>query len=273
MHAVRFDVNVSMLFAEWPFLDRFAQVERAGFGAVEFWWPSGEDPRDVERAISDAHLEVALFNFDAGDMAAGARGLAGDPALSQQFRENVPVALDLARRLSCRRLNAPVGLQLAGLDRVEQLEIARDNIRWAADQARSAGIDVLVEALNTFDNGPYLLPRFTEAVAFVKSVARDNVRLLWDVYHTQRMEGNLIPILRAHVGSTGHIQIADAPDRSRPGSGEINYRSVLRAIDESGYSGYVGLEYRAGSASTEESLEWLPRTGRGADLSVAELRL
>ena len=130
---MRFSANVSILFKEVPFLERFGWATEAGFSAVEFWWPSGEDLGVVEEAVRDADLKVALFNFDAGDMPTGDRGLAGDPEREGQFRENVPVALELARKLGCQRLNALVGHEIAGMDREEQLALARRNVGFAAD--------------------------------------------------------------------------------------------------------------------------------------------
>src|SRR5687767_13774356 len=149
---MRFCPNLSMLFKEVDFVDRFTRAADAGFAGVEFWWPSGEDLDQVTAAIKDAGLEVALFNFDAGDMPNGDRGLAGDPDRKQQFHDNVPVALELARNLGCPRLNAQVALSLDGVDRDEQLALAADNVGWAADQAAKHGIDVMIEAVNTFEN-------------------------------------------------------------------------------------------------------------------------
>src|SRR5919112_931395 len=268
---MRFSVNVSILFKEVPFLDRFGRTSEAGFSAVEFWWPSAEDPGEIERAVKDAGLEVALFNFDAGDMPAGDRGLAGDPGREQQFRENVPMALELARSLGCRRMNVLVGHEIPGMDRDEQLALARENVRFAADDA--AGVTVVVEAVNTYENGPYLLYTTEQAVEFVREVGRENVRVQHDFYHMQRMEGNLVATLREHIGSIGHVQIADAPGRGEPGTGEIHYPYVLGELERLGYDGYVGLEYNPTTETTEESLEWLPKELRGGDVSVADLRL
>jgi len=270
---MRFDANISILFKEAPFRERFARAAEAGFGAVEFWWPRGEDLDAVARAVRDAGLAVALFNVDAGDMPAGDRGLVGDPARAEQFRANVPVALELAERLGCLRLNVLVGLRLPGLGREEQLELARANVAWAADRARAVGIEVVVEAVNTFENGPYLLSRTDEAAAFVRSVGRDNVKLQYDVYHMQRMEGNLVATLREYMGEIGHIQVADSPGRGQPGTGEINYPYVFRAIEELGYTGYIGLEYNPGTQTTEDSLAWLPAALRGGEIGAAQLQL
>ena len=270
---MRFSANVSILFKEAPFLERFGRAAAAGFSAVEFWWPSGEDLGAVERAIKDANLRVALMNFDAGDMAAGDRGLAGDPEREEQFRENVPVALELASSLGCRRMNALVGHALAGMDREEQLALARRNVGYAADEAGKIGIEVLVEAVNTFENGPYFLYTTEQAVEFVRGVERENVKVQHDLYHMQRMEGNLVANLREYVGLIGHVQIADSPGRGEPGTGEIHYPYVLATLDELGYEGYVGLEYNPTTETTEESFSWLPEELRGKDAAIRELNL
>jgi hydroxypyruvate isomerase len=270
---MRFSANVSILFKEVPFLDRFGRAREAGFQAVEFWWPSDEDPGEVERAVKGAGVEVALFNFDAGDMAAGDRGLAGDPERDRQFRENVPLALGLARTLGCERMNALVGHEVSGMDRDEQLALARENVRFAAGEAEAAGVTVMVEAVNTFENGPYLLYTTGQAAEFVRNVGRKNVQIQHDLYHMQRMEGNLVANLREHIGLIGHVQVADAPGRGEPGTGEIHYPFVLGELERLGYDGYVGLEYNPTAESTEESLEWLPKELRGGDGGVSELRL
>ena len=270
---MRFSANVSILFKEVPFLERFGRAAETGFSTAEFWWPSGEDPGAVEKAVKDANLQVALMNFDAGDMAAGDRGLVGDPGREGRFRENVPVALELARSLGCKRLNVLVGHALAGMDREEQLALARRNVGFAADEGRKVGIEVLVEAVNTFENGPYLLRTTEGAVKFVRGVGRGNVKVQHDLYHMQRMEGNLVANLREHVGLIGHVQIADSPGRGEPGTGEIHYPYVLAALEELGYNGFVGLEYNPTTETTEESLSWLPEELRDKDAAVRDLNL
>ena len=270
---MRFSANVSILFKEVPLLERFGRAAGAGFGAVEFWWPSGEDLGEVEKAVKDAGVTVALFNFDAGDMPGGERGLAGDPERREQFRENVPVALELARSLDCGRMNVLLGHEIEGMDREDQLDLARENVRFAADAAQEAGVEVVVEAVNTFENGPYLIYTTSEAVRFVNSLDRGNVTIQHDFYHMQRMEGNLVANLREHVGKIGHVQIADSPGRGEPGTGEIHYPFVLAALEDLGYEGYIGLEYNPTAETTEESLEWLPFELRDTDVKVSELKI
>jgi hydroxypyruvate isomerase len=259
---VRFCVNVSILFTEVPLLERFARVRDAGFDTVELWWPRGEDLAAVQAAIADAGVGVALLNFDAGDMPAGDRGLISDPALQDAFRANVPVALELADAVGCKKLNALAGHELAGGSRDAQLELARDNVRFAADAAAAQGAQVLIEAVNTYENGPYLFPSTESASAFVKSVGRDNVRLQYDVYHMQRMEGDITATIERHLDEIAHIQVADSPARNQPGTGEINYDYVFRRIQELGYDGDIGLEYKPAGGDTDASFGWLPRERR-----------
>jgi hydroxypyruvate isomerase len=271
---MRFSANVSILFKEVPLLQRFGRAAAAGFSAVEFWWPGHEaEPGAVERAARDAGLDVALFNFDAGDMAAGDRGLVSDPERQHLFRDNVPVALDLARALGCENMNVLVGHEIPGLDREEELALARENVRFAAEKAEEADVTVMVEAVNTFENGPYLLYTTEQAVVFVERVGRENVRIQYDLYHMQRMEGNLVANLREHFDHIGHVQIADSPGRGEPGTGEIRYPFVLGELEKLGYDGYVGLEYNPTTETTEDSLSWLPKELRGKDVSVSDLRL
>jgi hydroxypyruvate isomerase len=262
-HPMRFSLNVSILFTEVPLLERFAGARDAGFDAVELWWPRGEDLTAVRAAIEDAGVDVVVLNFDAGDMPAGDRGLISDPDRQNEFRANVPVALELAEAVGCTKLNALAGHELPGIERAAQLELARDNVRFAADAAGAQGAEVLIEAVNTYENGPYLLSRTQAASDFVRSVGRDNVRLQYDAYHMQRMEGDLTATIERHIGEIAHVQIADSPGRGQPGTGEINFDYVLRRLDELGYDGYVGLEYKAPAGDTDPTLEWLPRALRG----------
>jgi hydroxypyruvate isomerase len=254
---MNFSANVSILFKDAPFLERFERAARAGFRAVEFWWPA-EPLDDVVDAVEAAGVSVALFNFDAGDMAAGDRGLLSDPDRQGAFRENVPVALELARRLQCPRLNALVGLERAPGERAAQLDLAAENVGWAADEAAPQGAEVLIEAVNTFENGPYLLSTTRQAAEFIARVGRPNLKLQYDAYHMQRMEGNLVATLTEHLPRIAHIQVADSPGRGEPGTGEINYPFVLDALERLGYDGWIGLEYNPTTATTEDSLAWLP---------------
>jgi hydroxypyruvate isomerase len=261
MPGVRFSANLSFLLKDAPFAERFARARDAGFTGVEFMWPGAEEVAAVERAVTETGLEVALFNFDAGDMAAGDRGLLSDPARARRFRENVPVALELAAKIGCTRLNALVGVRLPELELEAQLELARQNVAWAAERAQVQGASIMIEAVNTFDNGPYLLDTTANAVKFLDAVRTDNVALQYDVYHMQRMEGNLSDTISQALPRIGHVQIADPPRRTEPGTGEINYGYILDLLERSGYTGWVGLEYNPSTPTTEESLGWIKELG------------
>jgi hydroxypyruvate isomerase len=258
---MRFSANLSFLFKDVPFDERFRRAADAGFSGVEFMWPGLDLVDSVAAAVQETGLEVALFNFDAGDMAAGDRGLAGDPDRRAQFRDNVPVALELASRIGCRRLNALVGVHRPGLELASQLEVARENVAWAAQQARAQGATIMIEAVNSQENGPYLLDTTAKAVSFLDAVGTDNVALQYDVYHMQRMEGNLADTISRLLPRIGHVQIADPPRRSEPGTGEVNFGFLLGLLEHVGYDGWVGLEYNPSTSTTEESLGWMKELG------------
>lgn len=204
---------------------------------------------------------MALFNFDAGDMAAGDCGLLSDPERQRRFRENVPVALELAGRIGCRSLNALVGLRLPHLGLEAQLDVARENVAWAAEQARAQGANIMIEAINSYENGPYLLDTTAKAVDFLDAIGAENVKLQYDVYHMQRMEGNLSETISRLLPRIGHVQIADSPTRHEPGTGEINDAYILDRLEHSGYEGWVGLEYNPSTPTTEDSLGWIAEYG------------
>jgi hydroxypyruvate isomerase len=159
------------------------------------------------------------------------------------------------------------------MDRDEQLALAAENVGWAADQAGDYGIEVMIEAVNTFENGPYLLSTTSAAADFVERIGRGNVKLQYDAYHMQRMEGNVVATLRERIGGITHIQVADSPDRGQPGTGELNYRYIFAALEDLPYEGWVGLEYKPTTETTEESLAWLPEDKRGGDVGVDDLNL
>lgn len=262
-----FDLNVSTLFTELPYLDRFAAARAAGFKAVESWWPSDEDPDRVVEAVRESDLRLVGLNFDGGDMAKGDRGLVSDPERAARFRQNVPIALAIASQLGCTRLNALLGTELPGLQPGEQLALAAENVRWAAGQAEALGATVLIEPVNRKENDAYLLGTTDRVAEFIVDLGRPNVRMLFDAYHAQRGEGDLTNAIERHFSLIGHVQIADSPRRNEPGSGEINHRYLLEVLARLGYNGYVGLEYRA-RGTTEDSLAWLPRDQRATQFDL-----
>jgi hydroxypyruvate isomerase len=256
---LRFSANVSMLWAELPLLERFAAAARAGFEAVELWWP-GEDAEQVPAAVRDAGVEVVLLNFDGGDLAAGERGLLNHPAREGRFHRQLPVALDLARELGCRQLHALVGVEAPEIPRDEQLSLARANVGRAARAAAPQGATIVVEALNALDVPGYLLASTDAAAAFAGSVGEPNVAVQFDAYHAaQSGEDPLASFLR-HASQIAHVQFADSPGRGEPGTGRSDVASFLGALERAGWVGWVGAEYRPTTARTEDSLGWFSAT-------------
>lgn len=264
MTAVRYSANISTLFTDKPFLDRFALAAAAGFTHVEFWFPY-EYLLDRLRAELQTHdLRLVLFNLYPGDFAAGDRGLSCDPTRRDEFRRAIDSALEIARELECPFINVMVGLRRADLPRQIQRDCLVENLRFAAPQAREAGVTLLIEALNLGDMPNWFLTSSSEAWTILRDVDEPNVKFIFDFYHLQITEGNLTRNFMAHLGEIGHVQIADVPGRHQPGTGEINYPFVLQVIADSGYRGFVGLEYIP-SGTTDESLVWLPREKRAAE--------
>jgi hydroxypyruvate isomerase len=252
----RFAANLTMLFTEYPLVERFDRAAAAGFEAVEFLFPYGEDVNGIRDALRRNGLQLVLFNLPAGNFSAGERGFANDPARTQEFRAGVAQALNIAAQLGNANLNCLIGLQKDDIPLDTQWGTVAENLAYAAEQAEAAGIRQLVEPLNTIDTPGFLLSTTQQALDLLQRVGHDNLRLQYDVYHAQRMEGNLTATIRTHLKQIGHIQIADSPARNEPGTGEINYPFVFQAIDDAGYTGWVSGEYRP-SGKTEDSLAWL----------------
>ncbi|MBI4012055.1 MAG: TIM barrel protein [Candidatus Rokubacteria bacterium] len=259
---LRYAANLTMLFNEVPFPERFERATAAGFRAVEFLFAHNVDQGAVEQELRRHDLELVLFDPEGGDFPAGDRGYLCDPARRDHLLKTVEEGIASARRLGCRRLNVLAGNRPDGVAEAEMRRTAVENLARAASLARAAGITLLVEALNTWESPRYFLDHSRLGLEIVREVGEPNVRFQYDCYHMQRMEGQLIDTLTKNLEWIGHVQIADVPGRHEPGTGEIHYANVLRALESAGYAGYVGLEYRP-SAKTEESLAWLPREARG----------
>lgn len=255
-----FAANLSMLFGEIPFPDRFAAAREAGFRLVEFHFPYEEDAGEIQARLGGLGLEAVLFNAPRGDHAAGELGTLCNPFRREAFRRDLDRALEWARRLRCTRINVLAGKIVEGLDPAAQFECGLENLAWAAPRAAEAGVTLLIEALNPCDFPGYLLDRTALAVKLVKGAAHPRVRLQYDVYHAQMMEGNLFNTLAACFAEIGHLQIADVPGRHQPGSGEINFDNLFAHLRRLNYRGVVGLEYRPlPEGKTKESLAWLAR--------------
>ena len=256
----KFAANLSMLFTEHPFLERFERAKAAGFQAVEFLFPYEYEIAAIARELRRNELEQVLFNLPAGNFAAGDRGMANDPRRIEEFRAGVEEALKIANELRCGRLNCLAGLRLSDVPEATQTATLVENLRFAADAAARAGVLQVVEPLNAFDAPGYFLPTPESGFAIVEQTAHPNLLLQYDVYHSQRMSGNLVATITARIGLIGHVQIADSPARNEPGTGEINYPYVLQALDDAGYDGWVSLEYRPRD-TTVSSLAWLTNMG------------
>jgi hydroxypyruvate isomerase len=269
---LRFAANLSMLWRELRFTERFGRAGAAGFKAVEFQWPRGENLDEIVAARKAAGVEVVLHNMDAGDMARGDRGFANDPGRRSEWRECFLEALGLAARLECPRLNCLVGNRLPDIPVEAQVETVLDNLAWALPRAAAAGVTIMLEALNPWESPRYLLTRTADSFSLIQRLGfPPNLKIQYDVYHIQRSEGNLVATLRGYLPWVGHIQVADSPERHQPGTGEINWKRVFSTLEELGYQGYIGLEYNP-PGPTEESFGWLPAEKRSA-ASVADLNL
>ena len=256
----KFAANLSMLFTEHPFLERFARAKAAGFQAVEFLFPYEYESSAIAHELRRNELEQVLFNLPAGDFTAGDRGMANDPSRVEEFRAGVHKGLNIAAELGCGRLNCLAGLRLRDVPEETQTATLIENLRFAADAAAHAGVLQVVEPLNAFDAPGYFLPTPESGFAIVERAGHPNLLLQYDVYHAQRMSGDLAATIAARIDLIGHVQIADSPARNEPGTGEINYPFVLQALDDAGYDGWVSLEYRPRN-TTEASLRWLTDMG------------
>ncbi len=255
----RFIANLSMLFTELPFLERFAAARQAGFRTVEVQFPYDHAAADIRHALVDAGVSLHLINLPAGDWAGGDRGIAADPARVEEFRDGVAQALAYAGELGVRHLNCLAGLGgTVGKDAQWQTLVA--NVRHAAAALRALDATLLVEPINRRDVPGFVLGTSAEALRLLEEAGEPNLALQYDVYHMQRSEGELAATIGANLGRIGHIQIADTPGRHQPGTGEINFRFLLNELDRLGYGGHVSLEYIP-LPDTLGSLAWIAEHG------------
>ncbi len=254
----RFAANLSMLFCERPLTERFAAAARAGFAAVEVQFPYELSAAQIADLLREHQLQLVLHNLPAGDWVGGERGIACLPDRVDEFRAGVAQAVAYATVLNCRQLNCLAGIVPAGVPEAEVRATLIANLRYAAAALRQAGLKLLVEPINTFDIPGFYVSRTTQALALLDEVCAlgaDNVFLQYDVYHAQRMEGELGNTLSRQLPRIAHIQVADNPGRHEPGTGEINYPWLFRHLDALGYAGWVGCEYKP-ATTTETGLAW-----------------
>ena len=252
----KFAANLSMMFQEVPFLDRFQAAADAGFRAVEFLFPYDYDAEEIARRLRANDLVNVLFNMPPGDWANGERGIAALPDRRDEFRRGVATAIGYARVLGTPRLHIMAGLLPTGGDINGQRAVFIENLRYAANQCKALDIDILIEPINQRDMPGYLLSRQADAHAIRAEVGASNLKVQMDLYHAQIMEGDLATTLKKYRPHIGHIQIAGVPARHEPDTGEVNYRFLFALMDELGYDGWVGCEYRP-AGDTVEGLGWL----------------
>lgn len=253
----KFAANVSTMFNELPFIERFGAARAAGFDAVEFLFPYAFEPDQIVNRLERFDLELVLHNMPPGDWASGERGMACDPRRIGEFQDSVGVALDYADELKVRQLHCMAGKMHAAVTPERARETYVGNLRFAAEQCRQRGIDIVIEPINTFDIPGYFLTSTRQAAAIIAEVAAPNLFLQYDIYHMQRMEGELANTLRANLALIGHIQLADVPGRHEPGTGEINFPFLFKLLDEIGYQGWIGCEYTP-LGNTVDGLGWRP---------------
>lgn len=252
----KFSANLSMLYTELPFLDRFEAAARSGFQAVEFLFPYAYSANDIRSRLDDHGLTLVLHNLPAGDWEAGERGIACDPRRTEEFRTGVKRAIDYAQALGVGQLNCLAGKSPTNYapDVLRATFVA--NLSFAAAALKAAGLRLLIEPINTYDIPGFYLNRTEQALSVLDAVAADNSFVQYDIYHAQRMEGELASTMQKHLHRIAHIQLADNPGRNEPGTGEINYPYLFAHLDRIGYVGWIGCEYKP-TSTTSAGLGWM----------------
>ena len=251
----RFAANLSMLFTEHAFLDRFEQAAKAGFEAVEFLFPYAFEAAEIRQRLDTFTLKLVLHNLPAGNWEAGERGIACHPDRVDEFRAGVWSGIEYAQKLGVNQLNCLAGKKPAGIDEAVLRKTFVDNLRYAATELKGAGLRLLIEPINTFDIPGFYLTCTTHALDLMAEAGSDNIFIQYDIYHAQRMEGELAATMQRLLPRIAHIQLADNPGRSEPGTGEINYPFLFSHLDRIGYDGWVGCEYKP-ATTTVAGLGW-----------------
>ncbi|MGE4043697.1 MAG: 2-oxo-tetronate isomerase [Acetobacteraceae bacterium] len=254
----RFAANLSMMFNEVPFLDRFAAARKAGFEGVEFLFPYDHPAAEIRARLAGEGLTQALFNMPPGDWANGERGLASLPGRQSEFREAVKRALDYAATLDCRHVHCMAGIVPSDVAPGTAASLYAANLAWAVEQAAPAGVKLVIEPINARDMPGYFLNNQAQAAAIIEAIGHDRLGLQFDVYHVQVTEGDITKRMEKYMPVIAHIQIADVPARNEPGTGEIGWSYVFQRMDELGYQGWVGCEYRP-AGETVAGLGWRQR--------------
>jgi hydroxypyruvate isomerase len=247
--------NLTMLFNEHGFMDRFEAAARAGFRGVEFLFPYAFHADQISDKLNNYQLDLVLHNLPAGKWEAGERGIACHPDRVGEFQDGVGEAIRYAKTLGVTQLNCLVGILPQGVSADAAFKTVVGNLKFAADMLREQKIRLLIEPINTFDIPGFYLSRTQQAIDLIKETGSSNIYLQYDIYHMQRMEGEIANTIKTNRDIIRHIQLADNPGRFEPGTGEINYRYLLKMLDEIGYDGWIGCEYKP-KAGTVEGLGW-----------------
>ena len=248
--------NLTFMFNEVEFLDRFDAAAKAGFKGVEYLFPYVAPAAQVAERLTRAKLTQVLFNLPAGDWAAGERGMAVDPRRIGEFQDGVGKAIEYAKALGCKQLNCLAGIAPKDVAPEKMRDTLIANLRFAADRLAGEGIKLLVEPINTRDIPGFYMTHTQQALDVIQAVGSSNLWLQYDIYHMQIMEGDLAMTIEKNLSRIGHMQLADNPGRHEPGTGEINYGFLLPHIDKLGYQGWVGCEYKP-AAETNAGLGWI----------------
>ena len=251
----RFAANLTMLFTEHPFLDRFEHAAKAGFTAVEFLFPYAFSAEDIKQRLDANGLTLVLHNLPAGNWDAGERGMACHPDRIEEFRAGVATAVTYAKALGVKQLNCLAGKKPPGVSEKLLHDTFVANLKFAASELDKAGLKLLIEPINTFDIPGFYLSGTHQAVDILDEVGAPNAFVQYDIYHAQRMEGELASTLQKAMPRIGHIQLADNPGRNEPGTGEINYPFLFAHLERIGYSGWIGCEYKP-ITTTIAGLRW-----------------
>jgi len=254
----RFAANLSMLFTEVPFLERFERAAQAGFEAVEFLFPYAHTEAEIQERLQATGLKIVLHNLPAGDWDAGERGIACHPGRVDEFRAGVAKAVTYAHALGVPQLNCLAGKAPAGVDAATLRRTFVENLRFAAAALKMANLRLLVEPINPFDIPGFYLTRTDQALSILDEVGAANAFVQYDIYHAQRTEGEIAATLQKHLARIAHVQLADNPGRNEPGTGELNYPFLFAHLDRIGYQGWVGCEYKPANG-TEQGLGWLEK--------------
>jgi hydroxypyruvate isomerase len=257
----RFAANLTMLFTEVPFLDRFERAAKAGFVAVEFLFPYAWPAAEIRQRLDANGLTLVLHNLPAGDWDAGERGIACHPDRVSEFREGLSKAVAYATALGVRQINCLAGKAPVGVAEDVLRQTFVENLRFAAAELKKSGLRLLIEPINTFDISGFYLNRTIQAVSILDEVGADNAFVQYDIYHAQRAEGELASSMQKYLPRIGHIQLADNPGRNEPGTGEINYPFLFAHLDRIGYDGWIGCEYKP-ATTTEAGLDWRQRLAK-----------